>query len=148
MTGWTNKGKAEILKWAFQNTGAPTNLYMALVTDTPDADTNVLGDLTEIAAGNGYTAGGYQLSRNATDFDTLTEDDSGDMGTVAIKKITWTASGGNIPSSGDGALYAVITDDNATLASRKVIAYGSLGTARAVSDKLEIDNFTLRLKES
>lgn len=56
----------------------PTNLYVALVTsaNVPDADTNILSDLTEITAGNGYTSGGFQLDMNSTDFDVITEDDT------------------------------------------------------------------------
>jgi hypothetical protein len=40
---------------------APESLYVALVTDTPDYDTSTFGELTEIAAGNGYTSGGKEV---------------------------------------------------------------------------------------
>jgi len=152
MAGWTNKGKMSILDAYFRNNGAPTNFYVALVTSAtaPTADTNTLSDLTEIAAGNGYTSGGYQLSRNGTDFDVLTEDDDNDKGIIKIKDVTWTASGGNIPDSGDGARYAVLLDDNATPADREVIAYWSLSSDRTVSDgqDLTLQDLELDLNES
>ena len=152
MAGWTNKGKMSILDAYFRNAGAPTNFYVALVTDAtaPDADTNTLGDLTEIADGNGYTTGGYQLTKNSTDFDVLNEDDTNDRGDIQIKDVAWTASGGSIPGSGNGARYAVLLDDNATVASREVLAYWDLTSSRSVSDgqTLTLQNLELRINES
>lgn len=151
MAGWTNKGKFSILDAYFRNTGAPTNFYVALVTsaNVPDADTNLLSDLTEIADGNGYTTGGYSLTKNSTDFDTLSEDDTNDRGTIQVKDVTWTASGGNLPASGNGARYAVLLDDNATVANREVYAFWDLGSDRSVSDtqELTLQNLELRLTE-
>jgi len=106
-----------------------------LVTDASVATTaNTFSDLTEIAAGNGYTAGGYQLTPGATDFDTLTEDDANNRAYFQLKDIVWTASGGSIPASGSGALNAILTDDNATQASRIVFMGWSLTSARTVTD--------------
>lgn len=95
-----------------------------------------MSDLTEIAVGNGYSLGGISLTPNGTDFPTVSEDDSADTGTVTIKNVVWTASGGPIPSDSAGATYAVLTNDIATAASgnREVLAYWSLGGARVVSD--------------
>jgi hypothetical protein len=150
-SGWTNRGKYYWLGQAFRNDTEPANLYMALVTSaaTPTADTNVMSDLTQIATGNGYTDGGYQLTRNSTDFDTHTEDDTSDLAYVRIKDIVWTASGGPIPSSGSGARYAVLTDDNATVANRQVLAYFDLVSDRSVSSgqTLTLQDCELRLTE-
>lgn len=134
-SGWTNKGKAHVLGITFRNATEKTNYYIALVTSAaaPTADTNTLSQLTEITAGNGYTTGGYQLTPNTTDFDTLTEDDSGDKGAVLLKDIVWTASGGSIPGSGSGARYACLIDDNATVGSREVYAWWDLTSDRTVS---------------
>jgi hypothetical protein len=141
--GWTNKGVKWMADILFRNGTEPTNFYVALVTSAaaPTADTNKMGDLTEITAGNGYTQGGYSLTRNSTDFDTLTEDDTGDQGLVKIKDVTWTASAGTLPASGSGARYAVLTmdmDDSgvaATAASgnRVVIAYWDLSSDRSLA---------------
>lgn len=134
-SGWTNKGKAHVLGIVFRNVAEKTNYYVALVTSAtaPTADTNTLSQLTEIANGNGYTTGGYQLTPGSTDFDTLTEDDSGDKGLVQAKDVVWTASGGSIPGSGNGARYAVLIDDNATVGSREVYAWWDLTSDRTVS---------------
>lgn len=152
MAGWTNKGKMSIMDAYFRNTGAPTNFYVALVTsaNAPDADTNLMSDLTEITAGNGYTSGGYSLTKNSTDFDTLNEDDTNDRGDIQIKDVAWTASGGTVPASGDGARYAVLTDDNGTVANREIYAYWDLGSDRSISDTqtLTLQDLELRLTES
>lgn len=135
MAGLTNRGKKRIMDAFFRNQNVPTNLYLALCTsaNTPTADTNTLSELTQIATGNGYTDGGYQLSRNTTDFDVLTEDDSGDKAIIQLKDIVWSASGGSIPSSGDGARWAVLTDDNVTVGSRDVLGFWNLVSDRSVS---------------
>lgn len=152
MAGWTNKGKWRVLGWAFRGDTSPTNLYVALVTSAtaPGPDINTLGELTQIATGNGYSDGGYQLTPNSTDFDVHTEDDTNDRGLIQIKDIVWTASGGNIPASGSGARYAVLTDDNVTVASREVLAYWDLESDRTVSDgqTLTLQDCELRINES
>lgn len=126
---------SRMLRMLFRGYTIPTNYYVALVTDAtaPTPETDTLSDLTEIAAGNGYTTGGYQLDPNSTDFDTVSFSDVDDYAWVQIKDIAWTASGGAIPSSGDGARYAVLTDDNATVADREVYNYWDLASARSVS---------------
>jgi len=150
--GWTNRGKYKALDWIFRNATEVTNFYVALVTSAtaPTADTNTLGELTEIAAGNGYTTGGYQLTPGATDFDVINEDDTNDLGKIQIKDIVWTASGGSIPASGNGARYAVLTDDNATVGSRLVLGYWNLVSDRTVSSgqSLTLQDCELRLTES
>jgi len=122
--------------WVFHRQAMPTNFYVALVTEAvvPTVDINTLGELTEITAGNGYTTGGYQLTPDATDFDVMTEDDTGDKSTVQIKDLKWTAGGGPIPSAGDGARYAILTDDNGVVGSRQVIAAWDLVTDRSCTD--------------
>ena len=152
MAGWTNKGKWRVLGWTFRGDTIPTNFYIALVTSAtaPTQDINTLSELTQIATGNGYSDGGYQLTPGATDFDTHTEDDSGDRGLIQIKDVVWTASGGNIPSSGNGARYAVLTDDNGTVGNREILVYWDLTSDRTVSDgqTLTLQDCELRINES
>lgn len=149
--GWTNKGKYQMLNTRFRAASAPTNFYVALVTSAaaPSATTNTLGQLTQIATGNGYTDGGFSLTPGATDFDVINEDDTNNSGSVQIKDVTWTAAAGPIPSSGNGARYAVLTDDNGTVASREVWAYWDLSSDRTVSDgqDLTLQDLELRLTE-
>lgn len=147
----TNKGKLKALGGWLRNDAPPTNFYIALVTaaTVPSADTNVLGDLTQITAGNGYTDGGFQLTPNSTDFDVLTENDTDDRGEIQIKDVAWTAAGGALPSAGSPARYAILTDDNATMASREVYAWWDLGADVAVSDtqSITLQNLEIRLRE-
>ena len=151
MAGWTNKGKASLLEGIYRATGVPVNFNVGLVTSAvaPVADTNTFGELTEIAAGNGYTTGGIQLTKNATDFDVLTEDDTNDRGLIQIKDLVWTASGGPIPASGAGARWAAFCDDNVTIASREVWHYWDLVSDRTVSSgqSLTLQDCEIRINE-
>jgi hypothetical protein len=125
----TNRWRFKLLDWVTQATSVPTAFYVALITNTtpPTVDHNTFSELTEIAAGNGYVAGGESLTPGATDFDTITEDDSGDLAFAQIKDIEWVASGGSIPTSGSPARFAILTDDNATQGDREVYHVWDLG---------------------
>lgn len=152
MPGFTNRGKMRMLKGWFQGLSIPTNFFIALCTSAaaPGADTNTLSEMTQIASGNGYTTNGISLNRDATDFITLTEDDASDRAYVRLKDIVWTASGGSMPGSGNGARYAVITDDNATPGSRDVLQYFDLSSDRTISSgqTLTLQACEFRLNES
>lgn len=120
----------------------------------PGVDTNTLSELSEIAAGNGYTAGGLALSRDSSGFPTLTEDDTNNLASIVAANGVYTASGGPIPASGAGASYEVLLDDNATVGNREVLAVFDLngitgqamGSAHSVSDgqPLTLQSATLR----
>lgn len=104
------------------------------VYEGPGPDTKTFAEWTEIAAGNGYTAGGQALSLNTTDFTGLSENDASDLAEVTIKPVSFTASGGTLPASGAGAAFAILTDNNATQSAREVWAWYDLGGQRQVSD--------------
>jgi hypothetical protein len=152
MAGFTNRGKHRINMAVFRGEALPASFNVALITSAtaPTADTNLMSDLTEIPAGNGYTSGGINVTRDATGFPTVTEDDSADRGRAVVKDLVWTASGGNLPASGSGARYAVLTDNNGTVANREIWAYWSLAADRIVSDTqtLTVSAAELRLNES
>ena len=152
MPGWTNKGKYAVLGYAFRADSIPTNFYVLLATSAtaPVADTNTVSELTQIAVGNGYTDGGYALTPGSTDFDVHTEVDASDWALVQIKDVVWTASGGNIPDTGDGARYAVLTDDNVTISAREIYCYWDLTSDRSVSDgqSLTLQDCEIRIAES
>jgi hypothetical protein len=135
-SGWSNKGKQFVLGHSFRGVATPTNYYLRLITSAtaPNADDDTVSGYTQVATGNGYTTGGYQLSLNATDWEPYSFDDTGDYGYIQLKDIVWTASGGNIPSDSVGARYAVLTDDNGTEASRVPYAWWDLTSDRTVSD--------------
>lgn len=79
----------------------------------------------------------------------LTEDDTSDVAYVQVKDVVWTAAGGALPVSGNGARYAVLLDDNATVGLRQVIAFWDLSSDRSVSSgqTLTLQNLELRLTE-
>ena len=149
-SGFTNRGKYLVLGYWVRNQTVPTNYYVLLATDaaTPTVDTNLVSDLTEVSTGQGYTAGGYQLTPGSTDFDTWTEDDTNDRALIQCKDIVWTASGGTLPAS-DSARWAVLTDDDATPADRQIYVYWDLVSNRQVSDTqaLTLQDCEARLTE-
>ena len=146
--GMTQRGLKLLFDYAFQGVTIPTNFYVALVTaaTAPSWSTTTFGGLTEITAGNGYTTGGFSLTPNTTDFDAQVLNTTPDFVDQQIKNVTWTASGGNIPGSGDGATYAVLLTDEGTIANRQVITFWLLTDApRTITSGLTltlIDAFT------
>lgn len=149
-SGWTNRGMYRMLNYFFRGAALPANFYVALVTNAtaPSWDTNTLGELTQIVAGNGYTSGGYALTPGETDFPTLTEDDDARYAEIVLKGFAWSAAGGSIPASGSGATYAVLTTYHATVGSREVMYYWYLGGARSVSsgNTLSMADLTARIR--
>ena len=137
MAGVTNKGKFRTLESYYRGVSSPTNFYIALVTSAvaPTADTNTFSELTEISTGNGYAGGGIALTPGTADFDVLTQDSTNDRGFIQIKDVTWTASGGSIPSTGNGIKYAILTDDNTTQANREVLDFWDLTTVGSTASK-------------
>lgn len=85
------------------NLGADT-LKVMLVNTAPSAANGVKADLTEIAAGNGYTAGGNTASI------TSSSQTSGTYKLVLGDPATWTATGGAIGPF----RYAILYNDTAT----------------------------------
>lgn len=146
---WTNRGAYLVLGAYFRGETAPTSFYAPLFTSAvaPTVDTNTVGDLTQIAVGNGYSNGGQSVARSAVGFDVWTEDDTNDRALVQAADITYTASGGNLPASGGGARYIGISDDNATVANRQLVGTFDLVSDRTVSDgqPLTIQNAEFRL---
>ncbi len=143
MAGFTNKGKAKILRAFFQSESKPSYVYIYLVTgdDVPTSATNTLSDLTEITE----TGKEVQLQLNTTDFDTSTadtEDDTSNRGVMQIKDI-------EVAGAITGAAYVVLTDNNVTEDDREVWAYWFLGSVRSVDsgETLKISNLEFNLLE-
>jgi hypothetical protein len=89
---------------------------VALTNTAPDVAANlVLADITEISAGNGYSAGGASATNVGTS--------SGGTLTVAGTDIVFTASGGNIGPFRYAVLY------NSTTAGGPLIGYWDYGSS-------------------
>ena len=131
-SGTTDRGKKLLLDYAFEASTVPTTYYLALCTSavTPTKAINTFSEMTQIATGQGYVDGGESLTA-ATDF-TVTEVDGAVGAKVVVADVTWTASGGNLPASGDGARWAVLLDGN--VSGSNVLAYFDLVSDRTVSD--------------
>lgn len=145
----TNRGAYLMADTYFRGASAPTTFYLALLTnDTPPTtDSNTLGDVSEIATGNGYSSGGIAVARSSAGFDGLTQDDTNNLAELIMVAKAYTASGGSLPASGNGARWAALTDDNATVNSRQILAVFDLTSDRSVSDTqaLTVDNSELNI---
>jgi len=93
--------------------------FKVMLTLTAPVVTNTIkSDLTEIAAGNGYTAGG-----TAT---TIATSEASGTTTVTGTEVTWTASGGAIANF----RYVVLYND--TSASDNLVAFWDYGSTVSV----------------
>jgi hypothetical protein len=97
-------------------------IKIMLSNTAPNAATNtVKADITEISAGNGYSAGGTAIANNATNL-------SGTDLVFTGDDVVFTASGGSI-----GPLrYPVIYSDTAT--NDELIGYLDYGSAITITD--------------
>lgn len=98
------------------NLGADT-LKVMLTLTAPTATNAVKADLTEIAAGNGYTAGGTAATISSS---------SQSSGTykLVLADVTFTASGGAIADF----RYAVLYNDTPTSPTDPLIGYWDYGS--------------------
>lgn len=105
----------EALAEKSHNLGADT-LKVLLTNSAPSASNTVKADLTEISAGNGYTAGGTAATISSS---------SQTSGTykLVLADVVFTASGGSIGPF----RYAVLYNDTAT--SDELIGYWDYGSS-------------------
>lgn len=98
--------------------GTNDTLKIALTNTAPNVATHaVFADITEIAAGNGYTAGGADTQNDGTET-------TGTL-TVTGVDVVWTASGGSIGPF----RYVVLYNDTPTSPADPLIAYWDYGSA-------------------
>ena len=106
---------------------------VALTNTAPAAANTVLADVTQIAAGNGYVAGG-----TAT---TITIAETGGTTTVSGTQVVFTASGGSI-----GPLrYAVLYNDTATSPADALIGWWDYGASITLLDG---ETFTVKFSNT
>lgn len=109
------------------NLGSDT--LKVMLTNTVPVNTNsVKTDITEISAGNGYTAGGNTAAQ------TSSSQTSGTYTLVLADPASWTASGGSIATF----RYAVLYND--TAASKNLIGWWDYGSAVTLASG---DSFTV-----
>lgn len=101
------------------NLGSDT-LKVMLTNTAPAAANTVKADITEISAGNGYTAGGSQATQSSSA-------QSAGVYKLVCADVVFTASGGSIGPF----RYAVLYNDTAT--NDELIGYWDYGSAITLS---------------
>ena len=109
-------------------------LKVMLTNTAPVAGNSVMADLTEIAAGNGYTAGG-----SAATF--VSGAQSSGTYKLVLNDVTFTASGGSIGPF----RYAVLYNDTPTSPADPLIAWWDYGTSMTLTNG---NSFTVNLDQS
>lgn len=98
-------------------------IKVMLTNSAPNAATHaVKADLTEISAGNGYTAGGFDIQN--------TYSQTSGTGSLAAVDVTITASGGSIGPF----RYAVWYNDTPTSPADPLIGYADYGSSITLAD--------------
>ena len=115
----------EALAEKVHNLGSDT-LKVMLTNTAPVASNTIKANITEIASGNGYVSGGNTATV------TSSAQTSGTYKLVLGDPATWTASGGPIPSTGDGFRYAVLFNDSAT--NKELIGWWDYGSSVTLAD--------------
>lgn len=143
----TNRAKFRIAE-SIYNSGTRT-FYFALCTSAtpPNPDIKTFGQLTQIPVGNGYPNGGIALSNTSVNFAVAAENDTTDKVIVTLRDIVFTAQSGSLPSSGDGARWAVLTGPGTVIGDREVWHYWDLGSDRKVQNgfPLELEAFKVEV---
>lgn len=102
---------------------ASHTLRILLTNTAPTAANSIKGDLTEISAGNGYTAGGPAVT-------VTTAAQSGGTFTLAGNQVVITASGGAIGPF----RYVELYNDTPTSPADPLIAWWDYGSALTLND--------------
>jgi hypothetical protein len=114
-----------------QNFGTDTFKVMLVNSPAPVATNSIKSDLTEISAGNGYTAGGTATTISSADVTGTT--------TVSGTQVVFTASGGSIGPF----RYAVLYND--TAASKNLVAWWDYGSSITLADT---ETFTVKFNNA
>lgn len=116
---------------AVHNWGAHT-FRVALTNTAPVATNTVLADITQIAAGNGYTTGGATT--------TVTLSETSGTTTVQGTEVVFTATGAMATFR-----YAVLYNDSATSPADALIAWFDYGSAVSLTAG---ETFTVRFNNA
>lgn len=106
---------------AFEGMNLGTDTFKIALTNTaPVAGNTVLGDITEISAGNGYTAGGMAVAG-------VTSAQTSGAYKFSFNDVTLTAAGGSIGPFRYAVLYDVTT-------SNQLVGWLDIGSATTLLD--------------
>lgn len=109
---------------------AGDELKIALTNTLPvEATHEVLADITEIGAGNGYTAGGEDAQQDYTE--------AGGVGTLTGVNVVFTAASGSIGPF----RYAVLYNDTPAVPLKPLIAFWDYGSSITL---LDTETFTVQ----
>ena len=112
-----------------------TDTYKVALTNTAPVATNtVFANITEIAAGNGYTAGG-----TAT---TISISESSGTTTVSGTQVVFTASGGSI---GPFRYVVLYNDTTSTPVNKPLVGWWDYGSAVTLADT---ETFTVKFSNT
>ena len=109
-------------KGVHQLHAAGHTLKVALTNSAPVATNTVFANITEISAGNGYTAGGFDIQNDWSE--------TTGTATATAVDVTITASGGSIGPF----QYAVIYNDTPTSPADPLVAYYDYGSSITLAD--------------
>src|SRR3990167_6965201 len=101
--------------------GHTLKIYLSNATPSVSLDA-IKADLAEIAAGNGYVAGGEDVQNDATE--------TGGVLTVTGVDVVWTGTGGSFGPF----RYAVLYNDTPTSPADPLIGWWDYGAAISVND--------------
>lgn len=111
--------------------------YLVLLTSVtpPNDNTVTMANVSEVAAGNGYTSGGILLGfSDLTIGADVAHPETGALGNyITVAPQSWTASGGFLPN-GEAARYAALTSIGAVIANRYIYDIFAFGKAEQVPD--------------
>ena len=116
------------------NVGSDTFKVMLVNSPAPVNTNTVKADLTEISAGNGYSAGGTAIT-------VTTAAQSSGTYTFAANQVVFTASGGTIGPF----RYAVLYDDTPTSPADPLVAWWDYGSAITLQDG---ETFTVKFSNA
>lgn len=94
---------------------------MLVLSPAPVATNSVKADLTEIAGGNGYTAGGADIQNAMTE--------TSGTATITATDVVWTASGGAIANF----RYPVFYNDTQTSPADPLISFLDYGSTLTIN---------------
>lgn len=114
---------AEDVDEGVHNLGAHTLKVMLVNSPAPVATNSVKGDLTEISAGNGYSAGGATVT-------VTTSAQSSGTYTLAANQVVFTAASGSIGPF----RYAVLYNDTPTSPADPLIGFWDYGSSISLND--------------